>query len=289
MLYIFQVCIMFFIVGWLLKTGRINWNSFWTIYTISLVTADIIEVFINIIFNLFKFPANLLTDPHKDNFLGILLADSVILPLTAILFCFIARNHPWKTSINFTILYSFLEWIYLKLGFLQYTGWKFYYSTLVYFLGFLLLSRVANKFINSPIKVPYFISLTTYAYMVLVIPGAIPDVLFHLHYWRPEILRDFWSDDRIADLGSSLIISIMIGIIIPKIPIPYKLLTFIILSIFTVLFGLICYWKGWLVYVKWNHFLTMVRYTLPYFFLYWYDSWQVKIRKNEQILNTYEL
>jgi hypothetical protein len=125
--------------------------------------------------------------------------------------------------------------------------------------------------------------------MVVAIPGAIPDVLFHLHYWRPGIVRDFWSDDRIADLGSSLIISIIIGIVIPKTPCAYKLLTFIILSLLTVLFGFISYWKGWLVYVKWNHFLTFVRYTLPYIFLYWYDRWQVKIRKNEQIKKPYVL
>ncbi|WP_066060049.1 hypothetical protein [Robertmurraya korlensis] len=93
---------------------------------------------------------------------------------------------------------------------------------------------------------------------------------------------DFWSDDRIADLGSGLIIAIIIEIIIPKTPIMYKLPTFIFLSLLTVLFGFISYWKGWLVYVIWNHFLTFVRYTLPYIFLYWYDRWQVKIRKNEQ-------
>lgn len=217
---------MLVIVGWLLKTKKINWNSFWTIYPIALITVDIIEVFINIIFKPYKFPANLYTDSEKDNFLGILLADSIILPLTAILFCYMARNHPWKASINFTILYTFLEWIYLKLEYLQYFGWKLYFSLLAYLIGFSFFSIFANKLIDSPSKIPYFIRITTFAYLVLAIPGAIPDVLFHLHYWRPGIVRDFWSDDRIADLGSCLIIAIIIGIIIPKTPISYKLPTF---------------------------------------------------------------
>jgi hypothetical protein len=269
---------MLVIVGWLLKTKRISWNSFWTIFSIALITVDLVEVIINIILDLYKFPANLYTNPVKDNFLGILFADSIILPLTAVAFCYFVKSHPWRTSIIFTIMYTFLEWIYLKLGFLQYFGWKLYYSALAYLIGFSLFAPIANKFINCPTKIPYFISLTTFAYVMLVIPGAIPDVLFHLHYWRPGIMRDFWADDRIADLGSCLIIAIIIGIIIPKTPLLYKLPIFIVFTLLTVLFGFISYWKGWLVYVKWNHFLTFIRYTLPFLFLYWYDKWQVKIR-----------
>jgi hypothetical protein len=283
MLYIIQILIMLVIVGWLLKTERINWNSFWTIYSIALITVDIIEIFINIIFNLYKFPANLFTNSEKDNFMGIILADSVILPLTAIVFCYIAKSQPWKASINFTILYTFLEWIYLKLGYLQYYGWKLYYSALAYVIGFSIFAPVATKLIDKPNKIPYFVRLSTFAYLVLVIPGAIPDVLLHLHHWRPGIFSDFWSDDRVADLGSCLVISVIIGIIIPRTRKEYKLSVFIVLSLLTVLFGFISYWKGWLVYVKWNHLLTFVRYTLPYIILYWYDKWQVKILMEEQI------
>ncbi|PFN83495.1 hypothetical protein COJ85_27715 [Bacillus sp. AFS076308] len=211
--------------------------------------------------------------------MGILFADSVILPLTAIIFCYIAKSHPWKTIIKFTILYTFLEWVYLKLDYLQYFGWKLYYSALAYLIGFSVFAPIANKLIDNPTKIPYFISLTTFAYLVLVIPGAIPDVLFHLHYWSPGILRNFWSDDRVADIGSCLVIAIRIGIIIPKTPKAYKLPAFIVLSLLTVFFGFIPYWKGWLVYVKWNHFLTFIRYTLPYIFLYWYERWQVTIHQ----------
>lgn len=278
MLYFFQIFIMVVIVGWLLKTKRVSWNSFWTIFTIALITVDIIEIFINLIFNLYKFPTNILSDPDKDNFLGILCADSIILPLTAILFCYCVKSHPFKTSIIFTIVYTFLEWIYLKLEYLIYLNWKLHYSALAYIIGFSFFSKYANKLIDRPYKVPYYISITCFAYFILVIPGAIPDVLLNMYNFRPGLVQDFWVDDRISDLGSCLVIANIVGFIIPRVPVKYKKLSFIVLAILSVSFGLISYFNGWLIYNKWNHFLTIIRYCFPFLILYFYDKWQIKLR-----------
>lgn len=276
MLYFIQAFLELFYVSWLIKTKKVSWRSCVTIYTLAVLFTDIIEVIFNVFLNLYKFPAQIFSDPDRDNFLGIICADTIILPMTAIIFCYFVKNRPWKMSIIFTLVIILMEWIYLKLEYLVYLNWTIYLSALSYFIGFSVHARFANRLIESPNKIPYFIRLTCFAYFVLVIPGAIPDVLFHLHYWSPGIMSDFWSDDRIAALGSNLIIAIIIGIIIPRTSEKYKLPTFIFLALLTVLFGLFSYWKGWLIYVKWNHLLTIIRYSLPFAALMWYDKWQGK-------------
>jgi hypothetical protein len=276
MLYFIQIVIMLVWVGWLLKTKRVCWSAFVNIYVLTLFVVDVIEICFNLLLGYYKFPAHIFSDPVKDNFLGILCADSVILPLTAIIFCYHVKNHPWKTSFVFAVVMFFLEWLYLRFGYLRYYKWTILYSALAYIIGFSIFSRFANSFIYRPFKVPYFIRITCFAYAVLVLPGAIPDTLLHLHYWHPGIVTDLWSDDRITDLGSCLIIAIVIGIIIPRTTTKYKLPTFTVLAIWTVLFGLFSFWQGWLIYNRWNHYLTFIRYVIPFVVLFWYDKWQAK-------------
>ncbi|HYG57252.1 MAG TPA: hypothetical protein VD902_04195 [Symbiobacteriaceae bacterium] len=40
------------------------------------------------------------------------------------------------------------------------------------------------------------------------------------------------------------------------------------------LFALWMYSRGWLLYNRWNHFLTVVRYMIPSLGVYWYDGWE---------------
>lgn len=278
MLYFINIVFMLVLVGWLLKTKRVSWSAFINIYVLTLLVVDIIEIALNLLLGLYKFPAHIFSDPVKDNFLGVLCADSVILPLTAIVFCYYVKSHPWKTSFVFTGIMTFLEWLYLRLGYLQYCNWKIYYSAIAYFFGFSFFSRFANDFIFRPLKVPVVIRITCFTYTVLVLPGAIPDVLFNLHYWHPGIVTDPVFDDRLADLGFCLIIAILTGIVMPRITPKYKIPAITVLALMSVMFSLFSYWQGWLIYNKWNHFLTVIRYAVPFVLIYRYDKWQAKLR-----------
>jgi hypothetical protein len=278
MLYILQIALMLVWVGWLLKSKKLTWSAFVNIFVLALLFVDIIEIILNLLMDLYKFPTHLMSDPVRDNFLGVLFADSIILPLTAILFCYYVKNHPWKTTLTFTLIMTFLEWVYLELGFLKYNNWSIVYSALIYLAGFAVFSNLANMYIHRPSKVPYFFRLTCFAYTALVLPGAIPDVLFQLHQWRPGLLSSLPKDDRIADLGSGFILAVIIGMVISKVAAPYKIVSFALLTCLTLLFAFYSYWQGWLIYNHWNHTLTVIRYLIPYLVLYWYDRWQAKFK-----------
>ncbi|SDO23070.1 hypothetical protein SAMN04487897_11056 [Paenibacillus sp. yr247] len=278
MLYILQIGLMLVWVGWLLKSKRLSWSSFVNIYVLALLVVDFTEIILNLLLDLYKFPTHLLSDPVRDNFLGILFTDSIILPLTAVLFCYHVKNHPWKITFTYTFVMTFLEWIYLELGFLTYNYWSIVYSSLFYLVGFAVFSRLGDMYIHRPSEVPYFIRLTCFAYTALVLPGAIPDVLLNLYKWCPGLLQSPASDDRIADLGSCFIFAVIIGMVISRIATPFKIVSFALLACLTLLFVFYSYGQGWLIYNHWNHPLTIIRYLIPYQVLYWYDRWQAKSR-----------
>lgn len=274
MLYIFHLIVLVIWVGLLITRKKITWNAVINIYAITLLVVDIIEIVFNQILGWYKFPTHIFKDPIRDNFFGILMGDSFILPLTAIIFCYYVRDHQWKTAFIFTFIMFVLEWIYLQTDYLRYYHWNIAYSALFYFAGFRFFALVGQRFIYSQSSIPYFIRILCFAYVVIVLPGAFPDVLFNLHYWRPGFVEEIPSDDRIADLGSGFIIAFITGLVIPKTPIKYRFYVFIALMILTISFGLFSHWKGWLIYNYWNNYLTILRYAIPFFILIWYDRWQ---------------
>ncbi|WP_281883449.1 hypothetical protein [Paenibacillus sp. YYML68] len=277
MLYLIQTAIMLALVGYILYKKRIGWSACINIYVLGLLIVDVIEIIINLLMNYYKFPAQLLSDPVKDNFLGILLADSVILPLTAITFCYHAAKHPLRAALLYSGIMVVLEWLYVELGYVVYSShWAIWMSALVYVSSFLLFSRLADQFVNRPYSVPYFIRLLCFSYTALVLPGAIPDVLFHLHRWNPGLVPDIWSDDRIADLGSGFLISLVIASILPNVAMQRRTVTLSVLAACTVLFGLWAHRMGWLIYNSWNDALTVVRFVIPYILIFLYDRWQRK-------------
>jgi len=278
-LYILQIALMIIWVGWLMKFKRVTWSAVVNTYVFTLLVVDIIEIILNLLLNLYKFPTHLLANPVHDNFLGILFTDSVILPLTSIAFCYHVRHHAWRVVLAFTFLMSILEWVYLKLGFLTYNNWAVAYSTMSYLAGFAIFSRLGHVYIDRTSDVPYWIRLTCFGYFALVLPGAIPDVLFDLHQWRLGLLASAPSDDRVADLGSCFIFSILAGTIIAITPERYKRIWFAVLACLTLVFAFYAYGQGWLIYNHWNHFLTVVRYLVPYVILYAYDRWQTKLKE----------
>jgi riboflavin transporter FmnP len=76
----------------LIRKRQLSWHALVASYAIAVFTADTHEVLFNLLLNLYKFPTHLAKDPVFENELGIIFADTLILPFTFIIFVYYARK-----------------------------------------------------------------------------------------------------------------------------------------------------------------------------------------------------
>ncbi len=276
MLYIITLALLFIWMVVLIRKRELSWHAIVAAYSIAVFSADMMEVLFNLLLNLYKFPTHLATNPINDNELGIIFADTLILPFAFIIFVYYARNrHPWKTSIPFAIGFTFLELIYLKLGYLKYLKWNLAYSAAFYVAGFRIGSWLAPRIANYNPAVPYTVRLLCFAHTIIMWVGALfASPLLKLYQFRPDVFKDIMADCRFTDLLSGYALTVLCAVFVPRTPNRLKPLVFAVIACIGASFALFSYSKGWLIYHSWNHLLTILRYLVPIALIMLYDRWE---------------
>jgi hypothetical protein len=180
MLYIINSLIVLFWTIYIVKKAKYTWNGIICTYFLALLVVDIPEIIFNQLLSFYKFPTLLLNDFSKDNQLGVIFSDGIILPLTAIIFCHYAiqKQFYWRLAFIFTFLWHIpLEWIYLKLGYLKYENWSIWYSMLIYFAGFRFYGPYAKRILTYSPPLPYYIRIGSFTYGITAWIGALLVVL----------------------------------------------------------------------------------------------------------------
>ncbi|MBB6218334.1 hypothetical protein HNQ80_004498 [Anaerosolibacter carboniphilus] len=264
----------------LILTKKLSWHSIVAGYAIGVFFADIFEVSLNLLLNLYKFPTHLSTNPIYENEIGIIFADTLILPFTIIIFLhYTKKDHPWRATLPFAILFIILEYFFVKLGYIKYIHWSLAYSALLYIASIRFFAYLAPyiKDYNPPI--PYPVLLLSFSHTIIMWVGAtfaLP--IFKMYQFRPNVFKDIMADCRFTDLLSGDVLAVICAILVPKIPNRLKLLFFTITAFIGVAFALYAYYGGWLIYHRWNHLLMMLRYFVPIYLIMLYDRWESAYR-----------
>lgn len=283
MLYIFQSLIVLMWLIYLIKREKYPLHAIITAYFIYVMVADIPEIVINQILEFYKFPAHLLIDSIKDNQLGIVFSDGIILPITSIIACHYASHTKklWRTSFIVAAIQGILEWIYLSLGYLVYFRWNIWISIAMYFFISRFFISFASRLLNYNPPIPYFYRMTVSTYTITAWFGAVlGGALLNLYQWTPHIIGNPSGDDRFSDLCISWILALFSAIIIPKTKPKNKPIIFIAFAVLTIVFSYYAYSQGWLVYHKWNNLFTALRWLVPFILLIFYERWENKYRNS---------
>jgi riboflavin transporter FmnP len=82
MLYLITLTVIFVWMVTLLRKKQLSWHALIATYSIAVFSTDSLEVTFNLLLNLYKFPTHLVKDPVFANELGIIFANTIILPFT---------------------------------------------------------------------------------------------------------------------------------------------------------------------------------------------------------------
>lgn len=136
-------------------------------------------------------------------------------------------------------------------------------------------------------RFPYWIRLFSFTYTAAVLPGAVVAVLADLYQFRPGVFESKQSDDRFADLGSSLVLAIITALILPRTPGRYRLAISVGLAFLATLWSWYMHWKGWLIYHHWNGFFMLLRHLVVlYLLVAWYDRWATNYMVKRELART---
>lgn len=276
MLYIINLTVYLIWMVAVIYKKRFSWHSIVSAYAISVLIIDVLEVLINLLLGRYKFPTHLISNPVYDNQLGIIFADTLILPFAYIIFVhYHKKNYPWRTVIPFTLGFVILEIIYLHLGYLQYNNWKTIYSGVIYLAAFSLGAFLAPRIVSYNPPVPYSLRMLGFAYTVNMWVGALFGLpVLKLYQFKTGLFSNFMADDRFVDLYSGIALAIMCAVVVEKVNIHLRTLLFAVIAFIGVSFAIYSYYKGWLIYHNWNHFWTVFRYFVPFVLIVLYDRWE---------------
>jgi hypothetical protein len=283
MLYIITLTVIFVWMVMLIRKKQLSWHSLVASYAIAVFTADMLEVSLNLLLNLYKFPTHLASDPINENELGIIFADTLILPFAFIIFVYYARKSPpWRTSLLFALIFTILEWIYIKFGYMKYLHWNLAYSAAFYVVGYRIGAYLAPRIASYDPPVPYVVRLLCFSHTVIMWVGALfASPLLKMYQFKPGLFKDFMADCRFVDLLSGDVLSVICAILIPRIPNRLKLLAFTMIACIGLAFALFSYYKGWLIYHKWNHLLMALRFFVPLALIMLYDRWELSYQAQQ--------
>uniref|UniRef100_UPI002FCB40DA hypothetical protein n=1 Tax=Halalkalibacter flavus TaxID=3090668 RepID=UPI002FCB40DA len=128
------------------------------------------------------------------------------------------KNHHWRNSLLFALLFIILELIFVSLGFMIYIHWALTISAAFYIIGFRITAHYAPRiaFYNPPI--PYTVFLLCFSHTFIMWAGAIfASPLLRMYQFSPGLFSDFMADCRFADLLSGDILAIICALILPRI------------------------------------------------------------------------
>lgn len=280
MLYIIMLAVIIVWMVILIYKSHLSWHSIVAAYAIGVFSADLVEVSFNLLLGLYKFPTHLSTNPILENELGIIFADTLILPFTLIIFLHYAKkDQPWRTSLPFAILFILLEIIFLKLGYLKYIHWNLAYSAILYVTVFRFYAHLTPRITSYNPPIPYPVLLLSFSHTIIMWVGALfASPLLKMYQFRPGVFKDIMADCRFTDLLSGDVLAVICAVFIPRISNRLKPLAFTIIAFIGVSFALYSYYNGWLIYHRWNHFFTILRYLVPLFLIMLYDRWESSYR-----------
>jgi hypothetical protein len=280
LLYLITFAVIFVWMVTLIRKKQLSWHTIVASYAIAVFIADMLEVSFNLLLGWYKFPTHLASVTVFENELGIIFADTLILPFTFIIFVYYARKSPpWRTSLLFALAFIILEWIYLKLGYMKYFHWNLAYSAVFYVIGFRIGAYLAPRIASYEPPIPYPARLLFFSHTIIMWVGALFALpLLKMYQFRPGVFKDIMADCRFTDLLSGDVLAITCAIFIPIIPNRLKPLAFTVIACIGVSFSLYSYNKGWLIYHSWNHFLMVLRYFVPLALIMLYDRWELSYR-----------
>jgi hypothetical protein len=282
-LYIAQSIGLFIFIIYIIKRKKYSSHALITTYLFFVLAVDIPEIIFNQLLGFYKFPTHLFTDNLKDNQMGVVFSDGVILPMTYIILCQYAEKTKklWSVAFVFTVIYGILEWIYLKTGYLIYYKWNILISIAFYLFISRFIFNYASRLMLYKPPLPYFIRIGTSTYAITAWFGAIlGGSLMGLYQWRPFIFKQVSADDRFSELGISLLFAILSAACIPKIKHKLRPMIFISFAITAIIFSYYSHGQGWLIYHKWNDILTAIRWLVPFSILIWLDYWESNVAIN---------
>ncbi|MBD2870347.1 hypothetical protein [Paenibacillus arenilitoris] len=260
---------------------KLSTHAVVTAYVIGVGCADLFEGLFNLFLGLYKFPTQLRADPYYANELGVIFADFLILPFTLIVFVYYASrsNHPWRISLPFAIAHIVMELVYLQLGYMTYVHWHIWLSAFFYVAGFRFGAYLAPRIATYDPPVPYRVRLLCFSHMILMWTSAVFALpILKLYRFKPGLFQDFMADCRFAELVSGDILSVLCTIFVPMTPRKRKPLVFAAIALVGAAVAVFSDYMGWLVYYRWNLFLTILRYVVPVGIIMLYDRWEANYK-----------
>jgi len=276
-LYLITLAVLLIWMVMLLGRKKLSWHSILTAYVMSVVSIDVLEVLFNLLLKMYSFPTHLLANPLDDNQLGIIFADTLILPFAYIIFVHFAVNsNPWRISIPFAAAFTVLERIYLHLGYLEYHHWSTWLSAGVYVIGFRIGAELARPIVSYRPPVPYWLRLIAVGHTTNMWVGAILGLpVLKLYQFHPGLFVHSMADDRFVDLASGLVLAVFSAVLVPRTPGRLKPVILAVLAGIGASFSYYCFLRGWLTYHYWSHSLMVLRYAIPFLLMMLYDRWEL--------------
>jgi hypothetical protein len=125
---------------------------------------------------------------------------------------------------------------------------------------------------NPPI--PYSVRLAAAIYAAVEWPVAILCGLFRLFEWKPELFPQLFAKQPLPYIIIAWVLALLAAVIVPKTLSKYRPMVFLTLAALATFFFYFAYGQGWLIYYRWNHFLTALRLFVSFIIIIWYDRWE---------------
>jgi hypothetical protein len=276
MLYIYHAIIYSLWLFWVIRKGKYSWHAIINAYCIFLLTIDAVETILSPTLGYYSFPAHLFTDPVKDGTFGFLMSDGIILPFTCIILChyLMQSKKYWHVLLIFNLLQFIFELVYLSRGYLLYHKWNIGFSAILYFFGSCIIAKYVSNLMEYNPPMNYSLRLAAAIYAAVEWPVAILVGVFRLFEWKPKLFPWLFSKQPLPFIAIVWVLALLAAIIVPKTEPKYKPMVFLILAALTTSFFYFVHGQGWLIYIHWNHFLTVLRIFVPFILIIWYDRWE---------------
>lgn len=266
-------------LGWsvyVIRKENMSWHTVISIYVVTLFAVDYGDVPFDFWFDFYDLPVHLLNNLDVGHYLGIILSDGIIFPLIAIIFCYYSAKykHPWLLSILFASIIGVIEFVFVKFGYMVYKHWNHWLTPVLVFVSLRILANFAVRLINYSPPVSYKFRLLCSIYAIVEWPGAILAGAMKLIQYKPNIFANETADNRFVAMILTTLMGGIAAIFITRIPQRYRIALFLGLGICSSIFALWMHLKGMLVYYHWNSLLMVIRYLVPYLFVYFYDRWE---------------
>lgn len=282
MLYILHVLLLLVWLLFLICKNKLSWHTIVNVYALTYLAVDFPEAIFNFFLSLYKFHAQLLKSPALDNCLALLFSDGMILPLGSIILTYYCTKiRPWLAALICALVHIVLEVVYLRFRFMSYIHWNLLYSSAFYLVGIGIYSRFAPRFVNYDPPIPHRIHLLSVGYTAVSWFGITTNGLLRLYQYKSEIFRNEFANTALPDISLCFSLGLACAIIIPNVKPSYKLAVFIGLGVCASVFAWYLHARGTMVYHKWNHVCTILRYCLPLLLVFMYDKWETNYLKRK--------